>query len=236
VVKARVGAIVGESAVEVLESEKAKYAHILGFQFSRKIYSVQVGSKKAITLYAPFPGVVSATTAVDISCSDPRFKIGGSRNLVPRPDLGVALCKLGLSTSQPGLRGQLTASIPGHKCQAEAVSLEPTGATIEIKVEDESFGNQRYYWRANVLAIGARHPSLRRYLGEAPNFPGQEEKHFRVVLAEIVSEAVCSRILSQRSTSRVEDYADSDWDAYYSEYTELLTKFLPIAHETQVRI
>jgi hypothetical protein len=235
-VKARVGAIVSESAVEVFESEQAKFAHILGFQFSRKVYSVEVDSRKAITLYAPFPGVVSSTTAVDITCSDPRFKIGGTRNLVPRPDVGVAVCKLGLSARQPGLRGQLTASIPGHKCEAEAVSLEPTGAKIEIKVEDKSFGDQRYYWRGNVLEIGARHPSLRRYLGDAPEFPGQEEKHFRVLLAEIVSEAVCWRIMNQRSTSRVEDYAESDWDAYYSEYTKLLTGFLSIAHETQVRI
>ena len=235
-VKARVGAIVSESGVEVLESEQAKFAHILGFQFSKKVYSFQVDSRKAITLYAPFPGIVSAVTPVEISCSDPRFKIGGSRDLVPHPDLGVAVCKLGLSAKQPGLRGQLTALIPGHKCQAEAVSLEPTGASIQIKVEDKSFGDQRSYWRGNVLEIGARHPSLRRYLGDAPEFPGQEEKHFRVILAEIVSEAVCARILSQRSTSRVEDYAGSDWDAYYSEYTELLTKFLPIAHETQVRI
>jgi hypothetical protein len=235
-VKARVGAIVSESAVEVLESEQAKFAHILGFQFSKKVYSFQVDSRKAITLYAPFPGIVSAVTPVEISCSDPRFKIGGSRDLVPHPDLGVAVCKLGLSARQPGLRGQLTASIPGHKCEAEAVSLEPTGASIQIKIEDKSFGDQRYYWRGNVLEIGARHPSLRRYLGVAPEFPGQEGKHFRVLLAEIVSEAVCWRIMNQRTTSRVEDYAGSDWDDYYSEYTKLLTGFLPIAHETQVRI
>jgi hypothetical protein len=235
-VKARVGAIASESVVEVLGTEADKYADIVGFQFSRKTYSVQVGSRKVIALYAPFPGVVSAATPVNISCSDPGFRIGGSKDLVPHPDLGVAVCRLGLSASQPGLRGELTASIPGHKCQAEVMSLEPMGAKLEIKVEDRSFENQRYIWRGNVIEIGARHPALRRYLGEAPDFPGQEEKHFRVILAEIVSEAVCSRILGQRSLSRAEDYTDVDWEAYYAEYTELLTKFLPIAHETQVRI
>ncbi len=66
-------------------------------------------------------------------------------------------------------------------------------------------------------------------------FAGQEEKHFRVLLAEIVAEAVCSLLISKNSALRPEDYDDFDWDAYYASYTKLMTEFLPIAHESQLK-
>ena len=37
-----------------------------------------------------------------------------------------------------------------------------------------------------------------RYLGSAPDFSGQEETHFRILLAEITAEAVCSRLISRK--------------------------------------
>jgi hypothetical protein len=71
--------------------------------------------------------------------------------------------------------------------------------------------------------------------GPHPEYFGQEEKHFRVLLAEIVAEAVCSLVISKNAALRREEYEDFDWDAYYAEYTKLMTEFLPIAHESQVK-
>ena len=85
-----------------------------------------------------------------------------------------------------------------------------------------------------MLEIGAKHGSVSRYLGSSPDFSGQEEKHFRVLLAEIVAEAVCQRVLSKRLSERPEEYQDADWEMLYSDYTGLMTEFLPIAHETQL--
>jgi hypothetical protein len=235
-VKARVGAITAESAVEVLEAEKDRYAHIKDFCFSRKRYSVQADSRKAITLFAPCPDIISEPTPFEIVSSNPGFKIGGACVLMPYPNLGVARCKLGLTASKSELSGTLRASVHGHQCEAQVVSVEPLGATIKIKLEDADRGNQRYYWRGNVLEIAARHAALRRYLGPAPGFPGQEDKHFRVLLAEIVAEAVCARLVGRNESARAEEYSDADWDAYYAEYSAYLTKFLPIAHETQVKL
>ena len=33
-----------------------------------------------------------------------------------------------------------------------------------------------------------------------------------------------------------ESYNEYDWDAYYADYTSLMKKFLPIAHDTQVKV
>ena len=105
---------------------------------------------------------------------------------------------------------------------------------MRIKLEDIDLGNQRYRWRQNVLEIAGKHPSLRRYLGEkATGFPGQESIHFRLLLAEIVAEAVCAHLLSRNVEASPEDYEDADWDLYYAEYSKYMTKFLPIAHKLQ---
>ena len=81
--------------------------------------------------------------------------------------------------------------------------------------------------------VAARHPSLRRYLGDkASGFVGQDAKHFRLLLAEIVAESVCQKLVSQLTNDNPEDYEDADWDLYYAEYSRLMTEFLPIAPHT----
>lgn len=106
---------------------------------------------------------------------------------------------------------------------------------IEIRLEDVIYGAQRYRWKQNVLEIAARHPSLSRYLGpKSKQFPGQEERHFRVLLAEIVAEAVCSQVLRHNIQANPADYDNADWDDYYSNFLELMNRFLPIAHELVV--
>jgi hypothetical protein len=174
--------------------------------------------------------------AVDLACDNAAFRVSGDRTLVPYPELGVAICKLRVSAGIADQRTVLKASIPARECVTELHSVDPVGPKIKIQLRDKDHGNQRYRWIGNILEVAAQHPSLRRYLGPPDDFPGQEELHFRVLLAEIVAEAVCSLVLSRNAASKPEEYQDADWDAYYAEYTKLLTKFLPIAHESQVKI
>ncbi|MEW5702280.1 MAG: hypothetical protein AB1792_08635 [Candidatus Zixiibacteriota bacterium] len=235
-IKVRVGKIVADSTIEVLESEKDLYRDITRFCFSRKRYSVQVDSRRTVVLYAPIPGVVSRPTSFEITCTDKGFKLEGDPCLVPRPNVGIAECRLRVSASQAGRIAQLRAAFEAHTCEAELVSVDPLGATIEIVLDPGDYGNQRSFWRGNELHIATRHPSVRRYLGPGPKYPGQEEVYFRVLLAEIVADAVCARLLGRNETIRPEEYTDSDWDAYYAEYTAMMTRFLPIAHETQVKM
>jgi len=155
--------------------------------------------------------------------------------LLPRPELGVAICKLRIYANEPDCSGTLTAQVGASKAEADICSTLPAGAPINIKLEDDDFVNQRSKWDGNTLIIATRHPSLRRYLGPPKEFLGQEEKHFRVLLAEIVAEAICQRVLGKRTGENPEEFQDADWDLYYAEYTKLMTEFLPIAHETQVK-
>ncbi len=110
--------------------------------------------------------------------------------------------------------------------------VTPTGAGISIKIEDVDLGNQRYRWRKNELEIAARHPSLKRYLGaKVDGFPGQESPDFRVLVAEIVADAVCARLLGDNIQRRPYEYEGADWDLYYAEFSRYMTNFLPKAHK-----
>lgn len=234
-IQVRVGSIVADRVIEVLESEKEKYKDVRDLCFNHKRYSLVAGKAKSVLILAPYPLVVDRATPIDITCSAHTFKVTGQRVLMPRADLGVATCKLRIDAAQPECKGTLKAHLNGHVATAAIISVLPTGAPIKINIVAEEFGNQRYRWQANMLQIAAKHPSVRRYLGPAPPFPNQEEKHFRVLLAEIVAEAVCQRVLSKAVAESPEEYQDADWDAYYAEYTKFMTKFLPIAHESQLK-
>ncbi len=112
--------------------------------------------------------------------------------------------------------------------------VEPPGADLQIKLEDIDHKNQRYRWRQNLLEIAAKHPSLKRYLGRKEDgFPGQDSKHFRLLLAEIVADAVCAQLLSRNIQDNPEEFEEADWDLYYAEYSKYMTEFLPIAHKLQ---
>jgi hypothetical protein len=233
-VTARVASIHASSTVEVIESETDKYAWVTELSFDASTYGVRAGSVRNVGVYAPAT-LIDGPTPVEVTCDNAAFEIAGDRTLRPSNATGVASCRIRVTCKKGDQRGTLSAACRGASATAAIHSTPPQGASIKIDIRDVDHMNQRYFWRGNVLEIAARHPSLRRYLGPPDDFPGQEEKHFRVLLAEIVAEAVCSLLISKNAASRPEEYADYDWDAYYAEYTKLLTEFLPVAHASQVR-
>ncbi len=234
-IRARVGPITAECLVEVLESEADRYQDIDTLCFQRQRYRIKLGrTKKRVQVLAPTT-LVSDPTRIAVSVDNSRFRVSGDQTLWPRNELGVALCDLRIGVvGKKETNGIITAKLGAEEATAELFGVEPLGAGIKIKLEDISLGNQRYRWRQNVLEIAARHPALQRYLGPAPEFDGQDAKHFRVVLAEVTADAVCARLVSDRVRASPEEYEGADWDQYYAEYSQLITRFLPIAHKLQV--
>ncbi len=237
-VSARTETIQAESTIEVLSSERERFSHVTSFCFERKAYTVRTDGSRRITLLAPYPSVVSERSPFELSCSNETFKFSGERVLVPQPELGIAICKLRVTTSKPEIKGKLLARFATSTAEAEIVSSEPLNSALVIKLDDVGGDwNQRAIWsgNSNTLVVAARHPALRRYLGPPPEFPGQEQPHFRVLLAEIVADAVCSRLISKNADTKPDEYTDYDWDAYYADYSKYMSEFLPIAHATQVK-
>jgi hypothetical protein len=131
--------------------------------------------------------------------------------------------------------GTITATVGSSTAEAGLAPSDPPASGIHIRLEDIDHGAMRYRWKKNELEIAARHPSLARYLGsKAEGFPGQEERHFRVLLAEIVADAVCSELLRRNIDANPFDYENADWNTYYADFSEYMTSFLPTAHKLVV--
>ena len=151
--------------------------------------------------------------------------------LIPQADLGVAIAQFVVQLPDRPIATTVHATALGQNAVAEIRAVPDPGAALKIKIEDIDLGNQRYRMRNSVIEIAAKHPSLRRYLGsKADNFSGQDAQHFRVLIAEIVADAVCADIVSRSMDANPEEYANADWDRFYAEYSGYMTKFLPIAH------
>lgn len=223
--------VLAESPIEVLATAADRYAYVDSFRFERNRYSGPCGTKrKRIRLVAPLAEFPEPTT-VTLASESAKLAIPTSVTLMPNQELRVAMAEFALRLPDAELATTVRASVSGKRAAAEVRSLPEAGAALKIRIEDIDLGNQRYRMRNNVIEIAGRHPSLRRYLGSAAeSFPGQNAEHFRVLVAEIVADAVCADIVSRSADANPEGYANADWDRYYAEYSEYMTKFLPIAH------
>jgi hypothetical protein len=95
--------------------------------------------------------------------------------------------------------------------------------------------------RPNVLQVSAQHPSVKRYLGEPPEYAGQDSPLCRLLLAEIVSEAICRRTLTYQARNRSWEF---DWarmqdneeivDNVMVHFNRLTQSFLPMAHKAML--
>jgi len=231
-VRVRVGPITAETAVEILVSEADRYADVTELRFSSKRYRIRTDqNQKKIRILAPLH-LVDRATPIQVTVDAANFEISGQQLLKRDEPRQIALCDLAVRSDGREVAGTLKAKMNGHEATATISTVTPPGAGLSIKLEDIAHGNQRYRWRKNVLEIAARHPALKRYLGEKQE--GQESRHFRVLVAEVVAEAVCARLVGQVVQANPEEYEDADWDQYYADYTKYLTRFLPIAHKLQV--
>ena len=195
--EARVGPIKAESTIAVLASEAERYADVDELQFERKSYRIRGGSRRSIRLVAPMALARSAGREFDLELSSDDFRISGPRRLVLSATFGIAVCKLTVAVlDDDAAPTRVTARLGKHEAETELRAAAAAGAGIVIKLEDVDHGALRYRWNRNVLEIGARHPSLKRYLGpKSEQYPGQDELLFRVLLAEVVAEALCARRL-----------------------------------------
>lgn len=100
---------------------------------------------------------------------------------------------------------------------------------------EEDFSPLRYKWETDeLLRIGAKHPTIRRYLGildEEGEYSKISSPHYRLVLAEVVAEALAFKMLEKRFRKAGLSYEDVDL-YYHKDFSD----FLSIAHRTLVEL
>lgn len=101
---------------------------------------------------------------------------------------------------------------------------------------DEPGGQWRAIWdreNPNKLKVFATHPTLERYLGNGvAESPEAQPPHFRILLAEIVSDKLVQRILEEKI--KVNPALFDDPNLWFFLYTEEMTSFLPEAHRIMI--
>jgi hypothetical protein len=75
------------------------------------------------------------------------------------------------------------------------------------------------------LKIFARHSALRRYLGEPPDYLGQDSPEWQAVQSEVVTEAIVRRIVSRKYPAGSEGV---DADQIYYDHFSYTSRLLPL--------
>lgn len=202
-------------------------------EFEREEYSVRQGSRKTIRLFAKYPEVVAQELEVKVwSYDDVKVAIKGRCLLTPVLQSNYAAGVVTIEGRTLKSKTMVSAEINGRTATASVKVIEQTdedrSIPIEFEIRDEDFGSFRARWavhegKPNLLVISAKHKSLARYLGSPPDFPGQSAPLFRVLLAEIIAERVCSKALTLEAQERPWDFNWRDVDPIL-----LRTKSLPI--------
>ncbi|MHC4619959.1 MAG: hypothetical protein ACYTEQ_19605 [Planctomycetota bacterium] len=243
-----------QAIVAVVETRVEDRQFTCPLEFEHKTYQVKEGSTKTLRLFAKCPQLVNQETTINVNSSDNlSVPVRGRCLLVPVKGTNYAV-------GDVHIRGRrlkrastpIKARINGHEAlsNVKVIQKQEEGTQIKIELRDEDFGVYRSLWnraeqKPNELLISARHNSIKRYLKYKPEtkeFQGDKTLYFRVLLAEIVTEAISRKSLMLEAKDRPWEFkwADlKDSDAIADDVSAQLQKrirdFAATAHSIMVR-
>ena len=235
------------ATVKVVESRVEEHEFTSPLEFEYKLYHVKEGSRRTLRLFAKCPELVNQEMAINIVSSDSEsVPVKGRCRLVPILGSNYALGEVTVQGRRLKKKAVIiSASINEIEAstKVKVKQREEKGVQIEIQLREEEYGNFRARWaehegKPNLLLISARHESVKRYLGPAPNFEGQTSPHFRVLLAEIVTESICRKSLMLEARARGWEFRWADFkedhliaDSVLAELQKRVRNFATIAHQ-----
>lgn len=227
--------------------EKLPFVPPSGFGFVPEYAYIQTGRPGGITLRASIPDIVEAGSLVTIESNDPEVMVLTPQvQIDAREDyIGIGEAKVELEGRQVGAEAIITASLDGLKAEAmvkviskrEPVADPPSpktrgGLFRDVKFDPTSEPKQRVRFdRANsTIVIATKAPSVAVYLDEQGN--GSETPQGQVLLAELVTEAVCFEI-ARRGVESGTFLAPmgAEADAIRREHINLQNKYAHKIHE-----
>jgi hypothetical protein len=231
-----------EALVSVVESKSPNFIDVPnGLAFDREHYFVREGRTRRLLLRAEYPAVVSEITTIQVISSSENIPVIKPQcRLFPVSGSNYAEGYITVQGRRLNERGTITARVDQRTCEAtiEVTQTPSVGFPIRILIRDMSYGNFRAMWdrpeNPNHLLISAQHESVRRYLGASPEFEGQNAPYFKILLAEIVSESVCRRVLEELAQLSPWEYEGLNMAGFYAQHNRFMKEFTPIAHSTQL--
>lgn len=212
-----------------------------GLSFDKPLYHVKINKEKTLTLWLKTKTELDNSIIAEVSSDHPEVVVkgGGMCELratnVPR----ILKGKINVFGRQLQAKGTVTARVSGFEQAQTSIIVEEREPRVKFDfrpVEDD-FGTVRYKWdiiNPYLLLIGAKHPSIRKYLGEPmetkQKYPGINSELYHTVLAEVIAEALAFKILEIKFKSEGQegmlDFYSTD--SYFHNY---FSDFLIIAHK-----
>jgi len=214
-----------------------------GLSFEKPLYHLRINKEKTLIFWVKTPNKIRHEVVAQITSAYPTeiAVIGGGRcNLRQTDAAGVLIGKCRIEGRQLKAKGEITARVEEFEPAKTHVIVEERqpggGVKFDSKPVEEDFGSVRYKWEPPyLLKIGAKHPSIRKYLGELTEhgYPGIDTPLYHAILAEVIAEALAFRILEiQFKKDGQEGLLDfPSTDTYYHRH---FSDFLNIAHEKLV--
>ena len=240
----------GEALATVLPDTPTDHEFSDQLEFEHKAYKIREGKSKTLRLYAQYPELVTGEAPATVVSSSPEdIVVRGKTRLTPVEGTNYAAGDVVVEARRQ-LAGQVTLSATANDVECRArirvVQEEAHGVPLKIEVKDKPLYGFRAQWadaegKPNLLEISSRHLSVKRYLGAAPEYAGQDTPMCRLLIAEIVAEAVCRRTLARQAANR---HWEFDWarsqdteaiaDSVIVHFNRLMEQFLPVAHAAMV--
>lgn len=207
-----------EAIIEVTGSilESRDFSDLLEFEHAS--YKVREGSNRTIRLYALSPELVSDPATVKIwTTNGDGIVVKESANIVPVSNSNFARAEVIVRGRRLNSTTTLMAMVNGRQAstKVKVIQKEEMGVPLNFDLRDEDFNNFRAIWAdhencPNLLLVSAKHPSVSRYLGPGPDFEGQNSQLFRLLLAEIIAESVCRKVMRLDTKQHPWDYRLAD--------------------------
>lgn len=207
------------------------------FSFHRKEYTVRTGNRRNLLLRARFDR--GRIPTIEFKSKDSQI-IAIRNHQEFRHVKGTTYFEASVTVEgrRIGSSTEIVADVGDRSssCIVRAVEKEEIGTDLKFELVDYSLGdNFRAVWDRklqNRLLITTEHESVSRYLGSAAdNYPGQHEGTFRVLLAELISDNICRRIVERHALARPQEF---DSDRVYVMHNRLMKEFTPLAHKIQL--
>ncbi len=217
-----------------------------GFGFVPEFVYVQTGKPAGLTLRAAIPDKVTAGCLVTIESDNPEVRVLTSQVAIEaREDFtGIGQARVELEGGQVGTEAVITARLDGLKAEAmvKVVSKrEPPSETQrqkhsgglfrDVKFDGKAEPRQRVRFAPDTscIVIATRAPSVAPYLDETGK--GSDEPQTQVLLAELVTEAVCREIARRGvANGNFLSPAGSETDAIQREYIRLQNQYAHSIH------
>jgi hypothetical protein len=207
------------------------------FCFEHERYNVDIGKRRLLRLLAPKELVERYGSTVEVRSAQPEaLEVRDARVALRHAAGGWYQARVCVEGKAAAGAAAVVARLGDSLEEAQTtltVGREPSGPAMTIEI-GQFGGSARARWQRDpdgnvTVTVNAAHPAAQRYLGDAPEFAGQESPLARMLIAEIVAEEVVRDLLARRFRG-----ARIDADAYAAHRQRLLADLLPRCHAAQI--